>query len=46
MDDALAELVDRSLVEFETAYPYFTDSEKRAALQKRVYRTAHVEDRA
>lgn len=42
MDDALAELVDRSLVDFEVAYPHFADSEKRAALQKRVYRTASL----
>ncbi len=44
MDDALAELVDRSLVDFEVAYPHFTDTEKRAALQKRVYRTANIKE--
>src|SRR5262249_36180032 len=43
MDDSLAELVDRSLVEFETAVPHFADVEKRAALQRRVFRTAPVE---
>ncbi len=43
MDDALGELVDRSLVDFEVAYPLFTDVEKRAAVQRRVYRTAPVE---
>lgn len=42
MDDSLAELVDRSLVDFEAAYPHFTDVEKRASLQKRVYRTANI----
>jgi twitching motility protein PilT len=46
MDDSLAELVDRSLVDFEVAYPHFADSEKRAAVQKRVYRTARVEGHA
>lgn len=45
MDDALGELVDRSLVDFETAYPHFADVEKRASVQKRFFRTAHVEDR-
>ncbi len=45
MDDALGELVDRSLVDFEVAYPHFADSEKRAAVQRRVYRTARVEGR-
>ena len=43
MDDALGELVDRSLVDFEVAYPLFADVEKRAAVQRRVYRTAPVE---
>ena len=46
MDDSLAELVDRSQVEFETVYPYFADTEKRAALQKRVYRTAPISERS
>ena len=40
MDDALAELVDKSLISFETAHPLFHDVEKRASLQKRVYRPA------
>jgi twitching motility protein PilT len=40
LDDSLAELVDRGLVTFETAYPHFDDVEKRAAVQKRVYRIA------
>ncbi|MFN8586247.1 MAG: PilT/PilU family type 4a pilus ATPase [Candidatus Eisenbacteria bacterium] len=44
MDDALAELVDRALVDFEVAYPHFADSEKRATVQKRVYRTADVKE--
>jgi twitching motility protein PilT len=46
MDDALGELVDRSLVDFEVAYPYFADPEKRALVQQRVYRTARVEGHA
>ncbi len=44
MDDALAELVDRSLIDFEVAYPHFSDPEKRATVQKRVYRTANVRE--
>jgi twitching motility protein PilT len=46
MDDALGELVDRSLVDFEAAYPHFSDPEKRSAVQRRVYRTAPAEGRA
>jgi twitching motility protein PilT len=38
LDDALADLVDRGTVSFETAYPFFEDSEKRGVLQKRYYR--------
>ncbi len=45
MDDALGELVDRSLVDFEVAYPLFADAEQRGVVQKRVYRTAHIERR-
>ena len=45
MDDALAELVDRALIEYEVAVGHFVDIEKRASLQKRVFRTANVEDR-
>jgi twitching motility protein PilT len=40
LDDALAELVDRGAVAYETAYAHFADPEKRAAVQKRVFRTA------
>ena len=40
MDDALAELVDKSLVSFESVYGLFEDTEKRATLQKRFYRSA------
>jgi twitching motility protein PilT len=40
LDDSLTELVDRGHVSFETALPYFEDSEKRAAVQKRAYRIA------
>lgn len=46
MDDALGELVDRSLVDFETAYPHFADAEKRALVQKRIYRSASIEGRS
>ena len=46
MDDALGELVDRTHVEFEVAYPLFADPEKRAAVQRRVYRTANLEGHA
>jgi twitching motility protein PilT len=40
LDDSLAELVDRGLITFDAAFPYFEDAEKRSALQKRFYRTA------
>ncbi|HEV2106428.1 MAG TPA: PilT/PilU family type 4a pilus ATPase [Candidatus Eisenbacteria bacterium] len=40
LDDALAELVDRGAIHYETAYAHFADPEKRAAVQKRVFRTA------
>jgi twitching motility protein PilT len=46
MDDSLTELVDRSQIDFETAFPYFVDVEKRATIQKRFYRKAVVEERA
>ncbi len=42
LDQSLGELVERGAVTFETAYPWFEDVEKRAALQKRVYRAAPV----
>jgi twitching motility protein PilT len=42
LDDALADLVDRGTITFETAYPFFEDSEKRAVLQKRYYRVAAI----
>jgi twitching motility protein PilT len=42
LDDSLAELVDRGVVGFETAYPFFEDQEKRALLQKRHFRVATV----
>jgi len=42
LDDSLADLVDRGAVTFETAYPFFEDAEKRAALQKRYYRVAAI----
>jgi twitching motility protein PilT len=42
LDDALADLVDRGTVTFETAYPFFEDTEKRSVLQKRYYRVAAI----
>jgi twitching motility protein PilT len=42
LDDALADLVDRGTISFESAYPFFEDADKRAALQKRYYRLATV----
>jgi twitching motility protein PilT len=42
LDDALGELVDRGLITFESAYPYFEDVEKRTTLQKRFYRVASI----
>jgi twitching motility protein PilT len=46
LDDSLGELVDRGQIAFESAYPYFEDVEKRAALQKRFYRMAAVPEPA
>ena len=46
MDDALIELVERSLIGFDSAYPYFEDAEKRAMLQKRYYRVAPIPEAA
>jgi len=42
LDDALADLVDRGTITFETAYAHFEDVEKRATLQKRYYRVASI----
>jgi len=42
LDDALADLVDRGTVTFETAYPFLEDTEKRSVLQKRYYRLAAI----
>ena len=42
LDDSLAELVDRGVIAFETAHPYFDDIEKLAQLQKRHYRAAPI----
>ena len=44
LDDALTELVDKGQVSFDAVHPYFVDTEKRAALQRRVYRTAAVSE--
>jgi twitching motility protein PilT len=46
MDDALIELVERHLIGFDSAYPYFEDAEKRAMLQKRYYRVAPIPEAA
>ena len=40
------DVVDRSLVDFEVCYPHFADVEKRANVQKRVYRAADVKGHA
>jgi len=40
MDESIVEVVERGVVTFEAAYPYFDDGEKRAMLQKRYYRTS------
>ncbi len=42
LDDALTDLVERGTVTFETAYPFFEDSEKRGMLQKRYYRVTAI----
>jgi twitching motility protein PilT len=42
LDDALTDLVERGTVTFETAYPFFEDTEKRSLLQKRHYRLAAI----
>jgi len=46
INDALAELVERGVVTFETAYPHFDDAEKRSKLQARYYRTVAVREGA
>ncbi len=43
LDDSLTELVDRGIISFDTAYPYFEDVEKRTQLQKRYYRVASIQ---
>jgi hypothetical protein len=42
LDDSMIDLVERGIIGFETAYPYFEDVEKRALLQKRHYRLSPV----
>ena len=42
LDDSLADLVDRGVVTFDTAYPHFEDQEKRSLVQKRHYRIAEI----
>jgi len=44
LDDSLADLLDKNLITFETAYPYFEDTEKRAAVQKRYYRVTPIRE--
>jgi len=46
MDESITELIERGIVTFETAYPYFEDAEKRAMLQKRYYRTVPMQEMA
>jgi twitching motility protein PilT len=38
LDESLIELVERGMITFETAYPFFDDPEKRQQLQRRYYR--------
>jgi twitching motility protein PilT len=38
LDESLIELVERGLITFETAYPFFDDPDKRQQLQRRYYR--------
>ena len=42
LDESLTELVERGVIDFDTAYAYFEDPEKRQMLQKRYYRVAPV----
>jgi Tfp pilus assembly pilus retraction ATPase PilT len=42
LDDSLADLVDRGVITFDTAYPHFEDQEKRNVVQKRHYRIAEI----
>jgi Tfp pilus assembly ATPase PilU len=42
LDQALAEMVDRATITYETAHPWIEDPEKRAAIQKRYYRVTPV----
>jgi twitching motility protein PilT len=44
LDDSLGEMVERGSIEFDTAYPYFEDVEKRAAVQRRHYRVVPVRE--
>jgi twitching motility protein PilT len=44
LDDSLIELVERGVISFETAYPYFEDTEKRGQLQRRWYRAATLSE--
>jgi twitching motility protein PilT len=44
LDDSLADLVDQGAIRFDAAYPYFEDTEKRDAVQKRHYRTMPIRE--
>lgn len=44
LDDALGELVDRGAISFETAHPYFDDTEKRTMVQKRHFRVTPIRE--
>jgi len=46
INESLAELVERGLVTFETAYPHFDDPDKRTAVQTRYYRPVAVREGA
>jgi len=46
LDDSLADLVEHGTVSFDAAYPHFEDTEKRTALQKRVYRVTPIREAA
>jgi twitching motility protein PilT len=46
INESLGELVERGLVTFESAYPYFDDPDKRDAIQTRYYRPVAVREGA
>ena len=42
LDDSLVDLVERGVVDYDTAVPYIEDVEKRQHLQRKVYRVSNV----